>query len=764
MSEFLDLAHLSPRAVYPLDEHFRGVRPDGQELGFTNSSMTLDGRPFFAISGEVHYARVARDQWEDTILKCKAGGLNIISTYVIWIVHEEIRGRFRFDGNRDLRAFLELCRRHGMYVILRIGPFVHGEMRNGGLPDWLYGMPFDTRSCDPEYYRYVRRFYREIHRQADGLYYAQGGCIIGTQIENEYMHSSAAWEMTTGVSGEYIPGGDGGDRHMLDLYAIAREEGIVTPFYTATAWGGARTPTEVMLPLWGGYAYRPWLFYREDGVHPLTEEYLYRDCHNDAVPATGDFTPRYAPESRPYSCCEMMGGMTVSYRHRFRLPMQSVDALANAKLGSGCNFLGYYMYRGGTNPTGERTMFLNEAQVPKRSYDYQAALGEYGLPNRSYFRLRALHALCRSFRTLLAQAHTVLPERMKTITPADPALRWCVRAAGDSGFLFLQNFQDHAERPDIRGVQITLGLPSGTLRFPELSIAGGENAVLPFGVTLDGVRLTAASAQPIAGLKDAEGAVWFFFAPEGMTPVYCFPAGSAADGCPAEEAEGMLLCRPAADGSCFTLRQGGARVRIVTLTRAQAERFVTLEIRGREIAFLADGALTWDGQTLRMELTQTRHTLLSFPPLGPESAPDGARPAREGVFSGWTFPGVPAPVPIPWRQTGASRYVLDIPQASLRGHRMTLLSALYRGDIAQLFVDGELIADNFCNGERWLARLDDCAEALAHAPLTLSVTPRRINARLQTSAMAGQQEQYDALEASLDEAELRFVDDRKIPL
>lgn len=115
---------------------------------------------------------------------------------------------------------------------------------------------------------------------------------------------------------------------------------------------------EEVLPLWGGYSYQPWIFYNRTGEHPATPEYIYRDNHNDACPSAYNFEPAYAPESRPYACCEMMGGMMCSYNYRFRLDMRAVDALANIKLGSGCNLLGHYMYRGGTNPTGLRAPYI----------------------------------------------------------------------------------------------------------------------------------------------------------------------------------------------------------------------------------------------------------------------------------------------------------------------------------------------------------------------------------------------------------------------
>ena len=96
-------------------------------------------------------------------------------------------------AQRNLRGFLELCEKHGMMVIMRVGPFVHGEFRNGGLPDWLYGKPFDVREDNPGFLEATRKFFRALHRQMDGHYFHQGGCIIATQIENEYQHSSAPW-------------------------------------------------------------------------------------------------------------------------------------------------------------------------------------------------------------------------------------------------------------------------------------------------------------------------------------------------------------------------------------------------------------------------------------------------------------------------------------------------------------------------------------------------------------------------------------------
>ena len=80
---------------------------------------------------------------------------------------------------------MELGGKHGLYVWARVGPWDHGEVRNGGLPDWVL-QKTKTRENDPQYLKYVERFYGEIGRQLSGQFWKDGGPIIGVQIENEY--------------------------------------------------------------------------------------------------------------------------------------------------------------------------------------------------------------------------------------------------------------------------------------------------------------------------------------------------------------------------------------------------------------------------------------------------------------------------------------------------------------------------------------------------------------------------------------------------
>jgi beta-galactosidase GanA len=164
--------------------HLGGTSANRHSLQVNSRSLVLDNKPWLPVMGEFHFSRYPESQWEHEILKMQAAGVNILSTYVFWIHHEEIEGNFDWTGQRDLRHFVELCARHGMYVWLRIGPWAHGEVRNGGFPDWVTRLP-NTRTNDPLYLHFVERFFNQIGLQVRGLTFKDGGPVIGTQLENE---------------------------------------------------------------------------------------------------------------------------------------------------------------------------------------------------------------------------------------------------------------------------------------------------------------------------------------------------------------------------------------------------------------------------------------------------------------------------------------------------------------------------------------------------------------------------------------------------
>jgi beta-galactosidase len=105
------------------------------------NNFYLDNKKIFLNSGEIHYFRIRRELWSKHLEAAKNAGLMAVSSYVPWAWHEETEGTFDFDGNtspeKDLAGWINLCKKLGLYCILKPGPFILAEFRGAGLPDWF---------------------------------------------------------------------------------------------------------------------------------------------------------------------------------------------------------------------------------------------------------------------------------------------------------------------------------------------------------------------------------------------------------------------------------------------------------------------------------------------------------------------------------------------------------------------------------------------------------------------------------------------------
>ena len=150
-------------------------------------TFLLDGKPFVIKAAELHYARIPRPYWEHRIQMCKALGMNTICIYIFWNKHEQQEGIFNWTGDCDVAEFCRLCKKNGMYVIVRPGPYACAEWEMGGLPWWLLKKTnIKLRDCDPYFIDRVRRYAEEVGKQLAPLTIENGGPIIMMQVENEY--------------------------------------------------------------------------------------------------------------------------------------------------------------------------------------------------------------------------------------------------------------------------------------------------------------------------------------------------------------------------------------------------------------------------------------------------------------------------------------------------------------------------------------------------------------------------------------------------
>ena len=241
----------------------------GVTLSIDSQSFRLNGVATLPVSGEIHYTRMPVTEWRTSLLAMKSGGLTTINCYVFWIHHEEANGTWHWEGNHNLTAFLTVARDVGLSAVVRAGPWAHGEVRNGGHPDWLLKVPgIKVRSTQALYMSYVQRLYAQIAGQLRGLYWSDGGPVIGLQLDNEY-------------KGSYT--------YLAALKALAISVGINVPYFVKTGWPTEPAPMGLFLPMESAYCDGFW----DRVLHPVasySDVYLFAnltDANTAAYPVLG---------------------------------------------------------------------------------------------------------------------------------------------------------------------------------------------------------------------------------------------------------------------------------------------------------------------------------------------------------------------------------------------------------------------------------------------------------------------------------------------
>lgn len=509
------------------------------EYSYDSRCIYRDGKPWFPVMGEMHYTRYREDLWEESLRKIKAGGVNIVSTYLIWIHHEEEKGVFDFSGCRNLRRFAELCGKVGLKMFLRLGPWIHGEVRNGGFPDWLVELErkgLATRSNDEVYLSYVRRLWEQVYEQVKGLFDQDGGPIIGVQLENEYGH----------VGGLRGPAGE---EHMRTLLALAKELGFQVPLYTATGWGGACIGDA--LPVMGGYCDAPW----DQSVEELSASTNYIISHerNDALIACDHHVEdavTFDESKYPYLTAELGGGLQVTAHRRPVATGKDIGAMSITKLASGVALLGYYMYHGGSNPKGKlstlqesrATGYIND--LPEINYDFNAPIRQYGTISDSYREVRLLAMFLEEFGHDLAvmpayiDPDDVKPEDMHT-------LRKSVRHDGRHGYVFFNNYVRNRKPDAHRDVVFSGPCEDGDVVFPPVDIASGTFGFFPYNMQLGDAVLKYALATPLCRLRNGDKDVFVFYGDQ--EPCFCWKDGKQAEVLQLTREQALKTCKVTLD-------------------------------------------------------------------------------------------------------------------------------------------------------------------------------------------------------------------------
>jgi beta-galactosidase len=751
---------------------FRGgtsLSPSGHVIGVNDRYLTLDGKHWLPVMGEFHFSRYPEADWEEEILKMKAGGVQIIASYIFWNHVEEVEGNFNWTEQRDLRHFTELCNKHGMYFFPRMGPWAHGESRYGGLPDWVV-QKSAPRTSDPRFLGYVNTLYQQIGKQLQGLLWKDGGPVIGVQIENEY-------------SGK---GPNGGPGYMLSLKKMAIAAGLDVPLYTVTGWNNASWPPGEFLPVYGGYADAPWD--PSPGPLPPSEVYLFRfqsrTSGDMGAIGVGKVSATQTDPQSPFLTAEVGAGLQSTYHRRPVVSAEDVAAMVPVIVGSGANLLGYYMYQGGENPDGDLGP-LNESKstgyptdVPVKNYDFEAPLSEFGNERQSYRDLKLFNYFLNNFGQTLAPMTVHPPIRLPS-APADTVpVRVAARTAGDSGFLFLNNHVRGLAMPSRNRVQVSLQLPSGPMLIPTrpIDVPADSYFIWPINIDLDGVRLRYSTAQPLCRMERGRTVLYVFFAIPGIPAELSFSTqtGSsiqASAGTKTMSQSETLVSgiEPSTNAAIESQLPGGKALQIVVLTRKQAESTTRVTLADGEHLVLSPQEVFSDGRLVTLRaLEQPDFRFSAWPPL---TSLQGASLRvqvlkHDGIFKSYRAEGIPQKVIATWNPErsnvptsvphsdattvpteaefqAAPKWSIRLPRDAFVGVDDLFLNVDYQGDIARLNAADRLLTDDFYKGMPWSIGLKRFRQQVEANNLNITVLPWRDRSKVVLDSFGTKKNQGD---------------------
>ena len=586
----IDLSRITPTPVKDLELGHAG--PAGKEIRVNNLYMDEGGIPQLPVMGEIHYNRMDHRYWRDALLKMKASGIDIVATYCIWSLHEEFEGELSWEGHLNLRRFIELCKELDMKVHLRFGPYCNAEIKNGGLPDWIVNNKnLVTRSNDPLYLEYSRRWFQAVYDQVKGLLWKDGGPIMALQLENEYVKEGMI------VS------------HLLNLKKMAVEIGFDVPVYSMTHWMDSEYPKGEIVPYAGFYIEAPWTASGKKEIPTSNFEFftynrLSDNIGTDIIKIEGEVESLSGENNdSPFFTCEIGVGTTAFYHRRAVVPEEMAGENINLRLGCGANMMGYYMYVGGTNPVGKISTY--QSSGPRVSYDYQAPIREFGTLGTVMQETKKYNYFMNDFGTTLAPAVAYLP----TSNQDRENLQWAIRLNESTGYLFCSNYLYKHTRKDYKNVQFSVKLKDETIRIPrkKVTVKGGTYFLWPFNQQFSEVLLKYSTTQPVCSLKEGNTDTYFFFEDDFIPGEYMIGDKGirnveVKNGTSRKEKNGYFIDRltPGKECTIEITKENGSKVRFVTLTEEESDHIWKGTVKGKAFVAITNSSLIYDNDRITL--------------------------------------------------------------------------------------------------------------------------------------------------------------------
>jgi hypothetical protein len=336
-----------------------------------------------------------------------------------------------------------------------------------------------------------------------------------------------------------------------------------------------------------------------------------------------------------------------------------------------------------------------------------------------------------------------------------------------SGFLFVNNYIRERELPSRSGVQIEIRVPSKTLLVPAspITIPASSYFFWPINLSLDGVTLRYATAQPILNLRTGGETYAFFKAIPGIAAEFAFlttnlSAINAEHGT-LSKTDDTLNVRDVEPGlsTAITIHGNSGLTHIVLLSAEQAGDLWRVNLAGSDQLILTKAQVYSDGLTIILRQIGKSHFNAAFFPVSKFTISNTATKVEEGKQGGLfqylnlrvperqvtlqleqtrTMGVAPKPVLGPkalWRhgsvamapdesnfnQAGEWRVV--VPRGALDGLSDLYLNVHYQGDVARLLEDRRLLTDNFFNGIDWQIGMKRFLSSSASRIFALQILP-----------------------------------------
>ena len=381
---------------------------------YDSRSFMIDGRRVWLVSGAIHYARLPAALWAERIHAAKLAGLNTIETPVFWNRHEPRPGRPDFKGDNDLRRFVELIGKAGMFCILRPGPFVGSAWDMGGLPPWVpAGKDGQLRRASGPLLEAYSRYLTAVVDQVRDLQASSAGAGPIILVQNESQWDCGDDKVAEGYLAE------------IDRYL--HEAGVTVPIINANnLW----QETQGEIDCWSGTGDLLPTLRQLAAVRPSQPRMVIE--FRIGEPATWGSPAPAAPEPA------------------------AVQAQLAQVLAAGSQF-NLSPFHGGTNFGfwGGRTTEGPGAFVTA-SHDHQAPLAENGTPGPLHAYTRRLCTFASRFGRVLAGLEP--PFQPAAVLPASGPVPSIVHVGGTQGGVVFV-FTKEGEQPE---GGVTLLLPEGT--------------------------------------------------------------------------------------------------------------------------------------------------------------------------------------------------------------------------------------------------------------------------------------------------------------